>query len=303
MARRGDAADGDGDGDRPGSGRHHVVVHAGQEPLGGDRHVVGRAVAQHQAELVAGKTAERVLAAHAAADAPGDRADHLVGDVETVGLVDAGDVVDGDQHEAARRAQPDRFVDGVFQHFGQMVPVQLAGEPVVAGQIGEPPHVLVALVDDADDAVGAHRLAVRAGEPAADILDPQPRVRCRVGTDAILNLIGDAAAVVALVRLHDGVEARLGVLGLEHLGIGAAGRDRGDVGDQQHRGGVGAPMQRVGVDAPVVGHLADRVEDFGRVDADPVRCAGRDRIARTGVGQSRLIGIVASDKNAVARPS
>ena len=187
-------------------------------------------------------------------------------------------IVDGDQHEAARRAQPDRFVDGVFQHFGQMVPVQFAGEPVVAGQIGEPPHVLVALVDDADDAVGAHRLAVGAGEPAADILDPKPRVRRRVGTDAILNLIGDAAAVVALVRLHDGVEARLGVLGLEHLGIGAAGRDRGDVGDQQHRGGVGAPMQRVGVDAPVVGHLADRVEDFGRVDAGPVRCAGRDRI-------------------------
>ena len=156
--------------------------------------------------------------------------------------------------------------------------------------------MLVALVDDADDAVGAHRLAVRAGEPAADILDPEPRVRRRVGTDAILNLIGDAAAVVALVRLHDGVEARLRVLGLEHLGIGAAGRDRGDVGDEQHRGGVGAPMQRVGVDAPVVGHLADRVEDFGRVDAGPVRCAGRDRIARTGVGQSRLIGIAASDE-------
>jgi len=76
-------------------------VHAGKETLGGDRHVVGRAVAQHQAELVAGKTAERVLAAHAAAHAPGDRAYDLVGDVKTVGFVDARDVVDGDQQEAA----------------------------------------------------------------------------------------------------------------------------------------------------------------------------------------------------------
>ena len=180
--------------------------------------------------LLPEKRPERVLAAHAAAHAPGDRADHLVGDVETVGLVDAGEVVDGDQHEAARRAEPDRFVDGVFENLGQMMPVQFAGEAVVAGQIGEPAHMLVALVDDADEAVGAHRLAVGPGEPAADILDPEPGVRRRVGTDAILNLIGDAAAVVALVRLHDDVEARLGVLGLEHLRIGAAGRDRGESG-------------------------------------------------------------------------
>ena len=45
--------------------------------------------------------AERVLAAHPAAQALGDGADHLVGDVEAVRLVDAGQVVDADQHEAA----------------------------------------------------------------------------------------------------------------------------------------------------------------------------------------------------------
>src|SRR4029077_18455752 len=143
-----------------------------------------------QAELVAGKTAERVLAAHAAAHALGDGADHLVGDVATVGLVDAAEIVDGDQHEAARRAEADRFVDGVFQHFGEVVAVQLAGQPVVAGQIGQPADVLVALVADGGDAVGAHRLAVGAGKPAAGILDPEPRFRRRVGADAILNLVG-----------------------------------------------------------------------------------------------------------------
>ena len=50
----------------------------------GDRHVVGRAVAQHETEFVAGVAAERVLAAHPAAQPLGDRADHLIGDVEAV---------------------------------------------------------------------------------------------------------------------------------------------------------------------------------------------------------------------------
>ena len=172
MARRGHAADGRGHRDRPGAGRHHFVAHAGQQPLGGDRHVVGRAIAQHQAEFVAGKAAERVLAAHAAAQALGDLGDHLIGDVEAVGFVDARQIVDGDQQESAGRAEADRVLQRVFKHLGEVVPVQFAGEPVVAGEKVEPAFVLVALVDDAQDAVRARRPAVGAGKPAAGILDP-----------------------------------------------------------------------------------------------------------------------------------
>ena len=108
---------------------------AGQQALGGDRHVVGRAVAQHEAELVAGIAAERILAAHPAAHALGDRADHLVGDVEAVGFVDAAEIVDRDQQEAAGRAESHRLLDRVFENLGELVPVQFAGEAVVAGEI------------------------------------------------------------------------------------------------------------------------------------------------------------------------
>ena len=63
---------------------HHLVADPGEHALGGDRHVVGRAVAQYQAEFVAGEAAERILAALSAAQALGHRSNHLVGDVEAV---------------------------------------------------------------------------------------------------------------------------------------------------------------------------------------------------------------------------
>jgi len=80
--------------------------------------------------LVPEKTPEMVLAAHLAADAPGDLRDHLVRGVEAVGLVDAGEIVDRHQHEAARGAQLDGFIDGRFEHLGHMPAIHLAGQRV-----------------------------------------------------------------------------------------------------------------------------------------------------------------------------
>ncbi len=62
----------------------HLLAHARQQPLGGDRHIVDGAFAKHDAEPVAGIAAERILAAHQAANAFADRMDHLIGDVEAV---------------------------------------------------------------------------------------------------------------------------------------------------------------------------------------------------------------------------
>ena len=52
-----------------------------------------------------------ILAAQLRADALADRGDHLVGDVEAVGLVDAAEIVDRRQQEAARGAQLDGLLD------------------------------------------------------------------------------------------------------------------------------------------------------------------------------------------------
>jgi hypothetical protein len=44
-----------------------------------------------------------ILAAKLGADALGDLRDYFIGDRETVGLIQATEIVDGDQQEAARR--------------------------------------------------------------------------------------------------------------------------------------------------------------------------------------------------------
>ncbi len=51
--------------------------------------------------LLPENAAEMVLAAQARADALGDLRDHLLGDIEAIGLVEPAEMVDGDQQKAA----------------------------------------------------------------------------------------------------------------------------------------------------------------------------------------------------------
>jgi hypothetical protein len=76
-----------------------------------------------------------------------------------------------------------------------------------------------------------------------------------------LNLIGDAVAVVALVRLHDRVEAGLCVVGFEELRI-ARPVEIAAMSRMSSTSAALRPKADVAVDAPVVGHLADRGENF-----------------------------------------
>ena len=96
--------------------------------------------------------------------------------------------------------------------------------------------MLVALVDDAQHAVRAQGPRRRGRQTSGRY--PRPTAwfpRLGIGADAILNLIGDAVAVVALVRLHHDVEAGLRVFRFEELRVAAAGRDRRDVAESAAR--------------------------------------------------------------------
>ena len=261
MARRRDAADRDAGGDRTMRGAHDVLAHRGEEPVRRRDQVVGRAGLEHHAELVRGEAAERIADAHARADAPSDRGDHLVGDAEPIGLVDAREIVDRDQHEAAGAAILHRLVERDGQLLGQRIAVHFAGQAVEARQVVEPLLMVVTFGDDAHHAMRARRAPVRSGEPAAVVLDPEPHRAGRSGIQAVFGLIRHAAAGIAPAGLHHGVEARGGVLRVEVSGITAAGRDAREVGDLQHLGDIRAPGERVGLDAPVVGHEPDRGED------------------------------------------
>ena len=96
-----------------------------------------------------------------------------------------------------------------------MVPVQLAGEPVVPSKEGQSLFILVALIDNTQHAMRTHRTAVAAGKPASAVLDPKLGFRVTVGADAILDLVRYAFAIVALVRLHDGFKAGLRIFHFE----------------------------------------------------------------------------------------
>ena len=120
MARRRHPADRHRHRHRAGGGRDGLVAHAGQQALGGDRQFVGRATGQDHAEFVAGEAAEMILAAQPGLQALGDLRDHVLGDVEAVGFVEVGEMVDGDQQETARAAKAHGLFQRRAEHLQQM---------------------------------------------------------------------------------------------------------------------------------------------------------------------------------------
>ena len=206
VARHADRADRGGDGDRSGFGRHHLVANAGQKPLGGDIHVVDRAVLQDQPELVAGEAAEHVAAAQPRTDALGHFGNHRVRDIEAERVVDARQMIDADQHEGAGGAKARGFLDGLGQRGDQMRPVELAGQRIVPRQLQQLLVAGVAFIVDADDALRARRPAVGAGEPAAGFLDPEHGLGGR-GPHAIFDPVGRAFAALRGRRMSQRIGA------------------------------------------------------------------------------------------------
>ena len=86
------------------------------EALRDDRHLGDVAFVDDDAELVAGEAAEPVAGPHAGADPPCDRADHLVGDVVAVGLVDDGEIVDAGEQESHGAPVALRRLDHRVEH-------------------------------------------------------------------------------------------------------------------------------------------------------------------------------------------
>ncbi len=191
MAQDGDGADRGRHRHRAGLGRHHLVADGGEEALGRDIGVVDGAVAQDQAELVAGEATEHVAAAQPRPNPPRDLGDDGVGDVKAEGIVDARQMVDADQHEGAGGAEARTLLDGLGERCDQMGAVELTGQRVVPRQLQQLLVAGVPFIVDADDALRTRRPAVGAGKPATGLLDPDHRRRGH-GAHAIFDPIGNA---------------------------------------------------------------------------------------------------------------
>jgi hypothetical protein len=253
VARNADRTDRGRHRDRARFGRDHLVANSGQEALGRGSGVVDRAVPQDQPKLVAGKTAEHVAAAQLGADALSDFGDHGVRYVEAEGVVDAGQMIDADQHEGGGRSETHGFFDRFRQRGDQMRAIEFTGERIVPRK----PHELfvagVALVVDTDDALRAHRLAVGPWKPATGLLDPD-HGRGDRGPHAIFDPVDGAFAAPRRGRLRERLVAdRTG--GFDQPGEGGAAgpRLRRNIGED--RAGIVAPGNGVRCQVPEEGRL------------------------------------------------
>ena len=182
-------------------------------------------------------------------------------------------MIDTDQHEGGRGAEPRGFLDGFGQRCHKMGAIELAGQRIVPRQ----PHELlvagVALIVEANNALHARRLAVGAGKPAAGFLDPEHRGG-RTDPHAIFDPVGDAVATMRGRRMAQCVRAdRTHRLDQFCEFRAACPHCRRDI--RKSRGGLITPDDGVGCDVPHEGCLAERGED------------GRN--ARKGGCQNRLV--------------
>ena len=193
VARQADAADRHRGSHRAGFRGDDVPPDRGVEAFGGRAHVVLVAIAQNDAELVAGIAADGIAVAQFRPDPPPDGRKHLVGSIEIVGLVDGAEIVHRDDEEGDRTAQPLGGVERLAESGDQMATIEEAGQFVVARQEGAALLALGAFVDHPHHAAGADRPPGVAGIPASRILEDDAAARA-VGPriEGVLNLVEDA---------------------------------------------------------------------------------------------------------------
>ena len=142
----------------------------------------------------------------------------------------------------------------------QMGAVEFTGQGVVARQFQQLLVAGVAFVVDADDALGARRPAVGAGEPAAGFLDPEHRRR---GSRSARHIRSGRARRRRRARASEWPSAseriaRAGSISFENSAPLASDSRRNI---RKNRSELIAPDHRVGGDVPHEGGLAERSED------------------------------------------
>jgi hypothetical protein len=275
-----DAADRDGRRDRADARRDRRLARRRDEALRRRPHRDRAAAAvQKDRELVGRVAAHRVAAAQPRPQQARRRRDHLVADIEAERLVDDGQVVDRGHQQ---RGGPAARQHGA-QRAGQGRAVELTRQLVAVAAVELALRLDVAVCEHAQDAARTRRPPVRAGPPAAVLLDPDRAGGARAaGLESIVQAIGCAGGVDGWLRRGQHVVTALDVLRRDAVREGRAGRDLG-ARAAEDLGRVAFPGQPVGREIPVVGGLA-----HGRQDADEVEWA---RVAGPWpIGDGRRIG-------------
>ena len=200
-------------------------------------------------------------------------------------------MIDAEHHEGERRPIARRLLDRLGQRGHQVRAIEFASQRIV---LRHPEQLLVAgatLVVEPHDAFGAHRPAIRAGEPAAGFLDPE-HGRRGAGANAILDTIGHAFATALRgrrVHEHTGADRRRR---LDQLCVCRPARKRCRIDIPEDSRRLIGPDDGIACDVPDEGGLTERGENVRHLR--PVngarRVGGRRAGCRRGGGcHGRLV--------------
>ena len=236
-----DAADRQHGPDRPAFRLDDALARHIEKPLGRGAQIVFIAIVENDAEFAARIARQCIAGAHDLAQAPSDGDDHFVGNFETIGVVDDGEIVDRRNRKGARNRTALGNRDGLAERFRHAPAIHHAGQGIAIAEEAQMPVAAMAIVDAADDAVDLGGAAVLSGIPASAILKPYGLAAdAAERAEEIFDLKRNAGAFVLRLAAHHGVIAAGEIVGVEHLGKGFARCQRSEIATQ-HVGGIGAP--------------------------------------------------------------
>ena len=247
---------------RPGVGADQVLSCSLQESLGRRGHFLLRAIVDQQPEFGARNPTHQIPVAQAMGNAAGNLTDHLIGHIEPIGLVDHPEIVDmGNQITGRQRA-----VVPPVQHLLQLVKKGTA--ILQAGQVIELAEKTLALfpvlpiIDDPHHTLYPLGAPVAAREPAANFLDPEPRICGKpVRRKAIDALIAHARTIIRAAGCKYGAIASTFRVGSDVIGKGITGGKICHHIRLHHIKRVGAPAELVATRLPIIDHFANACQN------------------------------------------
>jgi len=154
-----------------------------------------------EAKLVARIAAERIAPACECRKPLAHAHDHLVGHIETEGIVDEREIVDRDEQEGGILAATLRCDHRIRQRLLEAHAIEKTGQLVIGRQPNELFIPFVPFVDRAQHTDRTLGRPVGAAIPATAILDPAHAAE--IVADLILEFVSDAVAGIAFPRPAD----------------------------------------------------------------------------------------------------
>ena len=161
--------------------------------------LIDLAIFEQDGEFIAGVARDEIIDAEIGAQPSGEADDDLVAHVIAVGAVEREQILERDQQNSEGLARFLRLAEQAMRMVGDLHAAHRSGQRVDLGAPRQLEFELLAVGDDADEAVSAPRATVAAGEPATAVLHPDERTAAALTRrhERVDGAVGHAVAFVA----------------------------------------------------------------------------------------------------------